>query len=173
MNKLKDLKLKNQLIISTYIMLFILLIFKPTLIPSIYNRLIIVFKPFIIGGLIAFLINIPMKLIEEKIIKPLTKNHEKLNKLSRIIALVSTIIIVVIIVAAFINFIVPQLIESIKSLTETIPNYIISLQNYVTKNLSNLDILKNVEFDISSKLSLNSKNTLVSLNFSLSLIFNL
>ena len=28
MNKLKDLKLKNQLIISTYIMLFILLIFK-------------------------------------------------------------------------------------------------------------------------------------------------
>ena len=81
MNKLKDLKLKNQLIISTYIMLFILLIFKPTLIPSIYNRLIIAFKPFIIGGLIAFLINIPMKLIEEKIIKPLTKNHEKLNKL--------------------------------------------------------------------------------------------
>ena len=149
MNKLKDLKLKNQLIISTYIMLFILLIFKPTLIPSIYNRLIIAFKPFIIGGLIAFLINIPMKLIEEKIIKPLTKNHEKLNKLSRIIALVSTIIIVVIIVAAFINFIVPQLIESIKSLTETIPNYIISLQNYVTKNLS---ILKNVEFDISSML---------------------
>ena len=144
MNKLKDLKLKNQLIISTYIMLFILLIFKPTLIPSIYNRLIIAFKPFIIGGLIAFLINIPMKLIEEKIIKPLTKNHEKLNKLSRII--------VVIIVAAFINFIVPQLIESIKSLTETIPNYIISLQNYVTKNLSNLDILKNVEFDISSML---------------------
>ena len=152
MNKLKDLKLKNQLIISTYIMLFILLIFKPTLIPSIYNRLIIAFKPFIIGGLIAFLINIPMKLIEEKIIKPLTKNHEKLNKLSRIIALVSTIIIVVIMVAAFINFIVPQLIESIKSLTETIPNYIISLQNYVTKNLSNLDILKNVEFDISSML---------------------
>ena len=150
MNKLKDLKLKNQLIISTYIMLFILLIFKPTLIPSIYNRLIIAFKPFIIGGLIAFLINIPMKLIEEKIIKPLTKNHEKLNKLSRIIALVSTIIIVVIIVAAFINFIVPQLIESIKSLTET--NYMISLQNYVTKNLSNLDILKNVEFDISSML---------------------
>ena len=43
MNKLKDLKLKNQLIISTYIMLFILLIFKATLIPSIYNRLIIAF----------------------------------------------------------------------------------------------------------------------------------
>lgn len=150
MNKLKDLKLKNQLIISTYIMAFILLIFKPTLIPSIFNRLIIAFKPFIIGGVIAFLINIPMKLIEEKIIKPLTKNHEKLNKLSRIIALIATIIIVVILIAAFINFIVPQLIESIKSLTENIPNYIIYLQNYVTTNLRNLDILKNVEFDIPS-----------------------
>ena len=77
MNKLKDLKFKNQLIISTYIMLFILLIFKPTLIPSIYNRLIIAFKPFIIGGLIAFLINIPMKLIEEKIIKTGKIGREK------------------------------------------------------------------------------------------------
>ena len=81
MNKLKDLKLKNQLIISTYIMLFILLIFKPTLIPSIYNRLIIAFKPFIIGGLIAFLINIPMKLIEEKIIKLQESKKEIINEI--------------------------------------------------------------------------------------------
>ena len=66
MNKLKDLKLKNQLYNFNIYNAFILLIFKPTLIPSIYNRLIIAFKPFIIGGLIAFLINIPMKLIEEK-----------------------------------------------------------------------------------------------------------
>lgn len=73
MNKLKDLKLKNQLIISTYIMIFLLFILKPTLIPNLLSKIIIAFKPFIIGGVIAFLINLPMKLIEEKVIKPLCK----------------------------------------------------------------------------------------------------
>ena len=150
MNRLKDLRLKNQLIILTYIMLFILLIFKPNLIPSIYKRLIIAFKPFIIGGVIAFLINIPMKLIEDKIIKQFTKNNEKLNRLSRIIALVVTIIIVFIVINLIMKFIMPQLIQSVKTLTENIPNYIVSLEKYATTNLNKLDVLKNIDFDISS-----------------------
>lgn len=150
MNKLKDLRLKNQLIILTYIMLFILLIFKPTLIPSIYKRLIVAFKPFIIGGVIAFLINIPMKLIEDKIIKQFTKDNEKINRLSRIIALVVTIVIVFIVINLIMKFIMPQLIQSIKTLTENIPNYIVSLEKYATTNLNKLDVLKNIDFDISS-----------------------
>ena len=75
MNKLKDLKLKNQLIISTYIMAFILLIFKPTLITSIFNRLITAFKPFIIGGIIAFLILIYIYYIDLKRCSKLWSNR--------------------------------------------------------------------------------------------------
>lgn len=148
MKILKDLKLKNQLIVSTYIMIFILLVFKPAIIPNIYNRLIGAFKPFIVGSVISFLINIPMKLIEEKIIKPVTNKHKHLNKLSRIISLIITIIIATILIATFINYIVPQLIESIKNLTESIPEYITSLQNYVTTKLGQLDIIKNIKFDV-------------------------
>lgn len=150
MNKLKDLKLKNQLIISTYILVFLLIIIKPMLIPSIFNRLIIAFKPFIIGGIIAFLINIPMRLIEEKIIKPLTKNHEKINKFSRAISLIITIIIVLLLLITFINFVVPKLLESIKTLTNDIPQYIISLQSYISTKLSHLDVTTDANFDLNS-----------------------
>ncbi len=150
MNKLKDLKLKNQLIISTYILVFLLIIIKPMLIPSIFNRLITAFKPFIIGGIIAFLINIPMRLIEEKIIKPLTKNHEKINKLSRTISLIITIIIVLLLLITFINFVVPKLLESIKTLTNDIPQYIISLQSYIATKLSHLDVTSSFNFDLNS-----------------------
>ncbi|RDY29320.1 AI-2E family transporter [Romboutsia weinsteinii] len=150
MNKLKDLKLKNQLIISTYIMIFLVLVIKPTLVPNIISRLITAFKPFLIGGAIAFLLNIPMKLIEDKIIKPLGKKYKRLEKMSRIIALVSTLIIVIVLLSAFMNYIVPQLVDSVSTLTNNIPNYINSLQTYVTSNLSNLDVLKNIEFDIPS-----------------------
>ena len=78
MNRLRDLKLKNQLIISTYIMVFLLFILKPALIPSVISKIITAFKPFIMGGVIAFLINLPMKLIEEKVVKPLCEKNEKL-----------------------------------------------------------------------------------------------
>ncbi|WP_042272461.1 AI-2E family transporter [Faecalimicrobium dakarense] len=150
MNKLKDLKLKNQLIISTYIMVFLVLVIKPTLIPNVLRKLIIAFKPFIIGGVIAFLINIPMKLIEEKLIKPLGKKYKTIEKMSRVIALVSTLIIVSILISAFINYIVPQLIDSLITLTDGIPDYIKSLQSYITENLNKLDLIKYLNADIPS-----------------------
>ena len=78
MNKLRDLKLKNQIIIATYIMIFLLFILKPTFIPNLISKLITAFKPFIMGGVIAFLINLPMKLIEEKVVKPLCKKKWKI-----------------------------------------------------------------------------------------------
>lgn len=150
MNKLKDLKLKNQLIISTYIMIFLLFILKPTLIPNLLSKIIIAFKPFIIGGVIAFLINLPMKLIEEKAIKPVCKKNENLSNMSRAISLLCTLIIVVLLIWIFISYIVPQLADSLRSLTNDIPNYISTLQGEIINRLEHLDILKNMSFDIQS-----------------------
>lgn len=150
MNKLRDLKLKNQLIISTYIMVFLLFIVKPTLIPGLISRLITAFKPFIIGGVIAFLINLPMKLIEEKVVKPLCQKNEKLLKMSRIISLVYTLIIVALILWIFISYIIPQLADSLRSLTNDVPGYINSLQSQIINKVDHLDALKNTSFDIQS-----------------------
>ncbi|MDU2197820.1 MAG: hypothetical protein E7E21_05320, partial [Peptostreptococcaceae bacterium] len=83
-------KLKNQFMLSTYIMIFLLFIIKPMLIHNIISKILIAFKPFIIGGVIAFLINIPMKIIEEKLVRPLLMKNKKLENLSRIAALVTT-----------------------------------------------------------------------------------
>lgn len=148
MNKLKDLKLKNQLIISTYIMVFILFIFKQDIISGIINKFITAFKPFIIGGVIAFLLNLPMKLIEEKVVRPLCKKNKKLAKLTRAISLICTLIIVGILIWIFISYIVPQLADSLRALTNDIPNYISSLQSEIMNKVDSLDILKNTAFDI-------------------------
>lgn len=148
MNKLKDIKLKNQLIISTYIMLFLLLILKPTLILELIRKFITAFKPFIIGGVIAFLLNLPMKLIEEKIVNPLCKKNKRLKKMSRTISLVCTLVIVVILMGIFISYIVPQLADSLRVLTNDIPKYISSLQNEIMNKVDKLDVLQNTSFDI-------------------------
>lgn len=148
MNKLKDMKLKNQLIISTYIMIFLLLILKPDVIPNLINKFISAFKPFIIGGIIAFLINLPMKVIEEKAVKPLCEKYENLKKMSRVISLVYTLIIIVVLSWIFISYIVPQLADSLRSLTNDIPSYISGLQNKIIIKLKDFHMLDNTVFDV-------------------------
>ena len=148
MNKLKDMKLKNQLIISTYIMIFLLLILKPGVIPNLINKFISAFKPFIMGGIIAFLINLPMKVIEEKAVKPLCEKYENLKKMSRVISLVYTLIIIVVLSWIFISYIVPQLADSLRSLTNDIPSYISGLQNQIIIKLRDFHMLDNTVFDV-------------------------
>lgn len=148
MNKLKDLKLKNQLIITTYIMIFILFIFKPTIIPGLISKFITAFKPFIMGGVIAFLLNLPMKVIEEKVVKPLCEKNKELSRMTRVISLIYTIIIISIIIWIFISYIVPQLVNSLTALTNDIPSYIATLQNEIIKRVNNFHMLQNTAFDI-------------------------
>ena len=150
MNRLRDLKLKNQLIISTYILFFLLFILKPELMPRVINKIITAFKPFIMGGIIAFLVNLPMKLIEEKVVKPLCKKNKNLLKMSRVISLIYTLIIVAILFWIFISYIVPQLADSLLSLTNNIPNYINTLQNEIMTKLNDFHALDNTGFNVQS-----------------------
>ena len=150
MNRLRDLKLKNQLIISTYILFFLLFILKPELMPRVINKIITAFKPFIMGGIIAFLVNLPMKLIEEKVVKPLCKKNENLLKMSRVISLIYTLIIVAILFWIFISYIVPQLADSLLSLTNNIPSYISALQNEIMTKLNNFHLLDESVIDVES-----------------------
>ncbi len=77
--------------------------------------------PFLIGGVIAFIINIPMKFIESKIFNnSRIKKYKALNSLSRPLSLVLSIILLVIIIAAVINIVVPQLISTFYSIGNSI-----------------------------------------------------
>lgn len=141
-------KLKNQFILSTYIMIFLLVIIKPMLIPNIISKILIAFKPFIIGGVIAFLVNIPMRIIEEKLIRPLLNKNKKFEGLSRIIALACTLIIVSIIITVFINYVAPQLINSVANLANSIPEYVTLVQNFVIERMDKLNIQNEIKIDV-------------------------
>ena len=148
MNRLRDFKLKNQFIICTYIMVFLLVILKPALIPNIISKVITAFKPFIMGGVIAFLINLPMKLIEEKVVIPLARNNKAILKRARVIALIYTLVIITILMWIFISYVVPQLTNSLTSLTNNIPSYLSTLQNEIMSKLNEFHLLNNSTFDI-------------------------
>ena len=139
---MKDFKLKNQFIISTYIVVLAFLLLNIKSIGNILIQSISVLKPFIIGIAIAFLINIPMKFFEIKLISPILKKSKlkETKTISRILSLILTLIILFIFISAFVNFVVPQLIKSTSSLVSKVPQYIDSLQTYIPNYLSHINI---------------------------------
>ncbi|WP_270647411.1 AI-2E family transporter [Paeniclostridium hominis] len=149
---MKDSKLKNQFIISTYIVVLAFLLLNIKSIGNILIQSISVLKPFIIGIAIAFLINIPMKFFESKLINPtLKKSKLKDTKtISRILSLILTLIILFIFISAFVNFVVPQLIKSTSSLVSKVPQYIDSLQTYIPNYLSHINISSSIHSSLLS-----------------------
>lgn len=85
--------------------------------------------PFILGGGIAFLLNIPMKNIEK---------HIKLKsiKSARAISLITTIILFIVVLLLAVLVVVPQLVESVIQLQYKIPSFVRSVEVFLNKYFS-------------------------------------
>ena len=70
------------------------------------------FKPFIIGGALAFIINVPMVKTEKMLEKA------KVKKGRRGLAFVMTLMLLVMVVALFLTIVVPQLVQAVSTLTD-------------------------------------------------------
>lgn len=106
--------------------------------------------PFIIGAAIAFIINMPMKAIEEKLLKIWTGKWA--DKLKRPISMVAAIILVVGIIVVVIITVLPQLITTIKEIIVLIPDAFNKAYDWVLKTFQdNPKIMKYLkEIDPSS-----------------------
>lgn len=80
--------------------------------------------PFFIGGAIAFVLNVPMKAIENRIFNNKILKDRVPKKLARPISLVFSIIILIVIVAAVVNIVVPQLVLTFYSIRNNIYSFI-------------------------------------------------
>ena len=76
-----------------------------------------VVSPFVVGAAMAFILNVPMRGIE-RLLKPI-----KQNGLRRAVAIVLTLLVIVLVLAGVIELLVPQLISTVESLVETIPEF--------------------------------------------------
>lgn len=66
-----------------------------------------ILKPFICGGAIAFVLNIPMKLIEEKLLGRL--RGKKAKRLKRPLGMIFSLVLIVLVLAVTIGMLVPQM----------------------------------------------------------------
>ena len=88
------------------------------------NSIIKIISPFLIGGIIAFILNIPMRFFENKFTK-----KKKRKKITRIISLILSIIIIILIFALIVKLILPKLIDIAQLLIDQLPVYTENIKN--------------------------------------------
>jgi len=96
------------------------------------NILNIIF-PFVLGGCLAFILNIPMTFFEKKLSNSRKKKtkKEKNKKLIRIFSIIFAIIVIVFIFTLIFKLIVPELANIVNLLIDNIPYYVEEITNLV------------------------------------------
>ena len=88
--------------------------------------------PFLLGGAIAFVLNVPMTFLEEKIFhNKYLKEKKAAKKLARPVSLVLTIAIVIGVIVLVMFIVIPELAETILSLGRTIRMFIPDAQRFL------------------------------------------
>ncbi len=108
-----------------------------------------ILQPFIIGFVIAYLLNFILKFYEEKI-ENIDGFKSMSKKVRRSTCLLLTYITAFLIIYLFMNFVVPQVIESIVGLVNNIPSYLNNLTVLLEDIMKNLN-LEPKYFDIANE----------------------
>ena len=103
------------------------------------SEIIGILQPFIIGFVIAYILNFILMFYEEKL-SNIDKFKSMSRKTKRNICLILTYITAFFIIYLFMNFVVPQLIDSIVGLANNIPTYLNNLTVLLDELMKNLDL---------------------------------
>ena len=101
------------------------------------SQIMAVFQPFIIGFIIAYLINFILKFYEDRVFKKFIKGSKKSL---RGVAVILSYLTASLIFYVFIQFVVPQLVESITGLVNDIPRYLYDMKVILEQTLNETDI---------------------------------
>ncbi len=138
-------KFKQYLFIATYVILlsYLLINLKEVSLWSV--KLLRILSPFTIGLGIAFVLNIPMKILETKCLKFIDQSKSSFIKnTKRPLAILLTLILVFGFLVGLTLFIIPQLTESMAALINNIPGYARSLEKLMNDYLSSSDLVNQI-----------------------------
>ena len=103
------------------------------------DEMMVTIRPFIIGASIAYILNFMLKFYENLLSK-WDKFDKQSKKVKRSIGLVFTYISAIIMVYLFLQFVLPQLVDSILGLANSIPQYVKDLSDFTNDLLSKVDL---------------------------------
>lgn len=116
-----------------------------------FVNLVAVFMPFILGIVLAFFLNVPMKFCERRLLA-----KKQFDKMRRTLAILLTLIFVFGIISAVVALIVPQLTKTVSNIVQAVPEAIQNLDAYQARTAEKFPQLA----DAINKVNLSSEKIL-------------
>ena len=139
--KLKQLTIKNGMVIITYAVFLIFVLINIEPIYTTIKSILSLTSPFFVAAAMAYVFNLPMNFFLKKLPNQL--------KARKIVAALLTVLVFTAIIFMFVQIIAPQLGSNFATLAENIPGYIEASSQYLTKLSKELDLspelLKQIE----------------------------
>ena len=144
-----SIKKIRELIVFTALLVVVLWKFDVVL--GVLKTIWDIIFPFVLGGAIAFLTNVPMSFLEKKIFENVKKKNKIVRKLKRPISLILTIVLVVGVIALVMFGVIPQLTRTMGTLVTSINDFIPQMQSWIGEFFHNnqeiMNLVDQIEFD--------------------------
>lgn len=132
---------KNIIFLMTYAIVLIVALLNMNATMSFLSWVLAILNPFVIGLIIAFIINIIMTQLETRVFKFLDKPKFKIwHRIKRGVCLALSLILIIIALTAIVFFIGPHIWQSAQLLSENFPGYVSYLQQLTNDILAHFNL---------------------------------
>ena len=147
---LSNLSIKKIRELIVFTALLVVALWKFDVVLDVLKTIGQIIFPFILGGAIVFVINVPMSFLEKKIFENVKKENKAARKLARPVSLLLTIGLVVGVIALVMIGVIPQLTKTMGSLminiTDFIPQIKIWIRDFFHDNREIMKLVDQVQF---------------------------
>ena len=148
---LSNLSIKKIRELIVFTALLVVALWKFDVVLDVLKTIGQIIFPFILGGAIVFVINVPMSFLEKKIFENVKKKNKIVRKLKRPISLILTIVLVVGVIALVMFGVIPQLTRTMGTLVTSINDFIPQMQSWIGEFFHNnqeiMNLVDQIEFD--------------------------
>ena len=142
-------KLKKPIILILVALIGLCIVINIDTLWNVLGTIFRIINPFIIGGCLAFILNIPMSFFERKLIARKRKKNKNKNKkinkrLLRVLSIIFAIVVILLIVTFIFTLILPELVNVIGLLIDNIPYYVERITEFANKYDLNLPDLNSI-----------------------------
>ncbi|MEF9983362.1 MAG: AI-2E family transporter [Oscillospiraceae bacterium] len=122
--KIESMTVKNWLIVITYALGLLMVVLNMKSVFSILGSIFKILTPFIIGFVIAYVLNRPLKFIETQLFAFMDKSKSpKIRKLKKPCSVLLTYLLLLGLIAGFLGIVIPQIATSVTSLVANMSAY--------------------------------------------------
>ena len=148
LNKMNIKKIRELI---AFTVLLVVALWKFDVVIHVIKELWGIVFPFALGGAIAFVINVPMSFLEQKIFGKAEAGKQAGGKFARPVSLLLTIILVLSVILLVLFGVIPQLTRTMGNLMASIADFIPQMQEWIRKfsndNQEIMSLVNQVQFD--------------------------